>query len=35
MQRVGHNDPKTTLAVYSHVSKELEEKVVKTLNVIK
>lgn len=35
MQRVSHNDPKTTLAVYSHVSKELEEKVVKTLNVIK
>jgi integrase len=35
MQRVGHNDPKTTLAVYSHVSKELEQEVVKKLNMIK
>ncbi|MCH3950466.1 MAG: site-specific integrase [Acidaminococcus sp.] len=34
MQRVGHNDPATTLAVYSHVSEKMENDVVKALNTI-
>lgn len=34
MERVGHNDPKTTLAVYSHVTQKLSENVVSKLNTL-
>ena len=34
MQRVGHNDPKTTLSVYSHVTESMQDEIVKKLNAI-
>ena len=27
MERVGHNDPRTTLAIYTHVTDEMKRKV--------
>lgn len=32
MNRVGHNDPKTTLSIYSHVSKDMEKDIIEKLN---
>lgn len=34
MDRVGHNEPKTTLSIYSHVTRKLSESVVEKLNTI-
>ncbi len=34
MKRVGHNDPKTTLAVYTHVTESMQEKMRESLNKI-
>ena len=34
MQRVGHNDPKTTLSVYSHVTESMQDEIIKKLNAI-
>ena len=35
MQRVGHNDPTTTMSIYTHVTKDMEDAAVKVLNLIK
>lgn len=32
MERVGHNEPRTTLAVYNHVTKSMKEQVNIALN---
>ena len=32
MQRVGHNDPRTTLSIYTHVTSSMEQEVVQKLN---
>ncbi len=32
MERVGHNDPRTTLSIYTHVTGEMKEVTVKALN---
>ena len=32
MERVGHNDPRTTLSVYTHVSENTKREVVEKLN---
>lgn len=32
MQRVGHNDPNTTLSIYTHVTKSMHDDVIKKLN---
>lgn len=32
MQRVGHNDPKTTLSIYTHVTKSMHDDVINKLN---
>ena len=34
MKRVGHNDPKTTLAVYTHVTESMQEQMRESLNKI-
>ena len=34
MDRVGHNDPETTLAVYTHVSQEMKRTTVKAVKKI-
>lgn len=34
MDRVGHNEPKTTLSVYSHVTQKLSENVINKLNTV-
>lgn len=35
MQRVGHNNPKTTLSIYTHVTNSMELEVVQKLNALK
>ncbi|MDY4146874.1 MAG: tyrosine-type recombinase/integrase [Acidaminococcus fermentans] len=35
MQRVGHNDPTTTMAIYTHVTEDMAEQAVKALDAIK
>ncbi|MFQ6916528.1 tyrosine-type recombinase/integrase [Veillonella rogosae] len=32
MQRVGHNDPNTTLSIYTHVTKSMHDDVINKLN---
>ena len=32
MQRVGHNDPATTLSIYTHVTQAMNEDVINKLN---
>lgn len=32
MQRVGHNDPNTTLSIYTHVTKSMQDDVIEKLN---
>ena len=32
MERVGHNEPRTTLAVYTHVTDAMREELKKALN---
>lgn len=32
MQRVGHNDPNTTLSIYTHVTQSMQDDVIKKLN---
>lgn len=32
MQRVGHNDPNTTLSIYTHVTKSMQDDVINKLN---
>lgn len=34
MERVGHNDPRTTLAIYSHVTKNMQADIINKLNAI-
>lgn len=34
MERVGHNEPRTTLAIYSHVTKKITENVIEKLNTL-
>ena len=31
MQRVGHNDPNTTLSIYTHVTKSMHDDVINTI----
>ena len=35
MERVGHTDYKTTLSIYSHVTKSVKVDIVKKLNELK
>lgn len=35
MQRVGHNDPTTTMAIYTHVTEDMADKAVKALDSLK
>lgn len=35
MQRVGHNDPTTTMAIYTHVTEDMAEQAVKALDALK
>lgn len=35
MERVGHNDPRTTLAIYTHVSEQSKQQIINKLNNIK
>ena len=35
MQRVGHNDPTTTMAIYTHVTEDMSDAAVKALNALK
>ena len=32
MQRVGHNEPRTTMAVYTHVTESMKQEAVAALN---
>ncbi len=32
MARVGHNDPKTTLSVYTHITQDMQEKLDRCLD---
>ena len=34
MQRVGHNEPRTTIAVYTHVTDQMEKETVDKLNAL-
>lgn len=34
MERVGHRDEKTTLQIYTHVTKKMENDVVEKLNLL-
>ncbi|MDY6087568.1 MAG: tyrosine-type recombinase/integrase [Succiniclasticum sp.] len=34
MVRVGHNEPRTTMAVYTHVSDKMQQEVMNALNTI-
>ena len=34
MARVGHNEPKTTLAVYTHVTNNMDKVIIKALDTI-
>ncbi len=35
MQRVGHNDPTTTMAIYTHVTEDMADQAVKALDALK
>lgn len=35
MARVGHNEPKTTLSVYTHVTDTIKKQEIEALNAIK
>lgn len=34
MERVGHNEPRTTLAIYTHMTDEMEKEVSNAINSI-
>ncbi|KSU02184.1 Integrase superantigen-encoding pathogenicity islands SaPI [Lactococcus lactis subsp. lactis] len=34
MERVGHNNPQTTLSIYSHVTEEMSKNIIEKLNEI-